>query len=206
MSKLTYKDFPKGSRQRKFMKACNLDLETGYSDVVYYKDYPELKTENGGDWCRSDGTIGSVYIINRIKVNNSPRSPTIGVQLIGFNKQPKNRQIPSEIRSHFEGKPCRVLNTLSNVQLDHKDGRYDEFSRDVKTSDFQPLHKTVNLAKRSHCKKCKETGIKFDATSLGYLTSQWVGEPEYSGSCIGCYWYDPKTFNTEISKNYEKTR
>jgi len=77
---------------------------------------------------------------------------------------------------------------------------------DLDEQDCQPFHTVVNKAKRQHCKQCKETGIRYDATQLGYSVSQYIGPDEYKGSCIGCYWYDPNEFNKQISKDYNKKK
>jgi type II restriction enzyme len=70
-------------------------------------------------------------------------------------------------------------------------------------SDFQPLSKAVNGAKRTHCNRCKDTGFRFDAKLLGYSESFLQGDQK-SKTCVGCYWYDPHKFNQVISKDFEK--
>lgn len=72
-----------------------------------------------------------------------------------------------------------------------------------KLEDFQPLSKTANDAKRQHCKKCIETGKRYDAKKLGYKESYILGT-ENSKTCVGCYWHDPKKFNEKISENFNK--
>ena len=97
---------------------------------------------------------------------------------------------------------CVVLDT-SNPECDHKDGRLDDPRlSDVKRqtiSDFQPLSHAANAAKRQHCKSCRETGKRFDARKLGYKMAQIKGDEDYNGTCVGCYWYDPKKFNEMAS-------
>ena len=88
-----------------------------------------------------------------------------------------------------------------------KDGMKDDWRLNdkemQKIEDFQPLSKTANDAKRQHCKKCLETGKRYNAKKLGYSESYTFGN-EKSKTCVGCYWYDPIAFNKEISKNFEK--
>lgn len=74
-----------------------------------------------------------------------------------------------------------------------------------KQSDFQPLSKAANDAKRSHCAKCIKTGKRYDATSLGYSQGFILGD-ENTKTCQGCYWYDPKYFNKIISTDYKKDK
>ena len=72
-----------------------------------------------------------------------------------------------------------------------------------KLKDFQPLCKTANDAKRSHCKQYKETHKRYDAKQLGYSYS-FTRVDENSPVCDGCYWNDPYEFNQEISENFIK--
>jgi hypothetical protein len=64
--------------------------------------------------------------------------------------------------------------------------------------DFQPLSKAANNAKREHCKKCKESGVRFDAKNIGYPVSQYKGNTKYQGTCVGCYWYSPSDFRDKL--------
>jgi hypothetical protein len=102
----------------------------------------------------------------------------------------------------YKDKRCVVLD-VSNVEVDHKDGRRDDprlsNMSTQKMQDFQALSKCVNNAKRQHCKTCRDTNIRYDARKLGYKMPQYKGGMEYKGSCIGCYWYDPFEFNQNIT-------
>ena len=161
--------------------------------------YASLLFGNGGDWARTDGSLGKRYNVVRHKEYGNAISH---VELQGYNKQPKERPIGKPVRDALAGQRCVVLATRSKVQVDHKDGRYD--NRTVSNvaqqtvADFQPLSQAVNYAKRQHCKRCKETGERFDAKLLGYTVSQIKGNGKYRGTCVGCYWYDPKAFNASL--------
>ncbi|GAA9622575.1 hypothetical protein HpVa125_12540 [Helicobacter pylori] len=81
----------------------------------------------------------------------------------------------------------------TQIEIDHKDGRND---------DFQALCKACNDKKRQICRKCKESGYRFDATKIpGNRYPFYEGAIEYDG-CVGCYQYDPiqyrKTCNDRI--------
>ena len=93
------------------------------------------------------------------------------------------------------------------IECDHKDGMKNDLSVAIKESqklsDFQALSKAANDAKRQHCKNCRTTGERYDAKRLGYKVSFTHGD-EHSKVCVGCYWYDPKKFNEEISSSFEK--
>ena len=95
----------------------------------------------------------------------------------------------------------------NDIQVDHKDGRYTDprvmNQQSQALSDFQALSRAANSAKRGHCRDCKETGVRFDARILGYSHSQWIGEPEYNGTCVGCFWYDPFEFNARVSRDFK---
>lgn len=163
--------------------------------------YSELAFGNGADWARSDGAFGKQYNIVRHKENG--RAIT-HIEIQGKNKNPKiNRGVKKEIKDFFKDKKCAVLAISSNAEIDHKDGRYDDPSvsknSTQKIEDFQLLNKTVNNAKRQHCKKCKNTKQRFDAKTLGYPASQIKGNGIYRGTCIGCYWYDPQEFNKAMN-------
>lgn len=199
--------YKKDSKNWIFLEICNLDYSNGYSELVPADVLEEhgLKTTNGGDWCRTDGTLGKYFNIERVK----EKGRIVGVQLMGYKKNNFSNKIDNKIRESYAEENCRVLAVGGKfIEIDHKDGRKDDFGMPEQQSldDFQPLHRNANIAKRQHCKKCKETNIRFDAKLLGYSVSQWIGNERYNGSCIGCFWYDPVEFNTKISQDYVKTR
>ncbi|BAW73947.1 ulcer-associated gene restriction endonuclease [Helicobacter pylori] len=94
----------------------------------------------------------------------------------------------------------------TQIEIDHKDGRKDDLRvSDLNTQtfdDFQALCKACNDKKRQICKKCKESGYRFDATKIpGNRYPFYEGAIEYDG-CVSCYQYDPiqyrKTCNDRI--------
>lgn len=199
--------FTKDSAADRFCRIANVDWSVGYSELVNINVLNDnsLSMGNGGSWCRSDGPLGKIFNITRIK----EKGTIVAVKLDGFNKNHKAQIISTEIRNHFKGDKCVVLYINSGfIEIDHKDGRKDNLSVDINQNieDFQPIHKTVNVAKRDHCGKCIESGVRFDATVLGFKYPQWIGPEEYSGSCVGCYWFDPFVFNGMISEQYEKDK
>jgi hypothetical protein len=201
--------FKVGSKARIFLDIANVD-EDGFSDMVPREIFEKcgLNTTNGGDWCRTDGPLGKKYNVYREHANGKPNGKIIGVQLQGHIKNTFERKTHKIIKTLFKKSPCVVLAITSGyMEIDHKDGRYDAYGKlSTDVADYQPLHKCVNDAKRTHCRKCKETGIRFDARILGFSVSQYKGRSEYSGSCIGCYWYDPIEFNKNVSVSYKSTR
>ncbi|MCL2519518.1 MAG: hypothetical protein FWE37_00740 [Spirochaetaceae bacterium] len=194
----------KKSKKDLFLQLANPD-EDGFSHEVsveeFIGEYAELKLGNGGSWCRDDSSLGNEFNIVRLK--NGSKITTI--RLEGKKKQKINKAIRNDITKAISLQRCVVLAT-SKPEVDHKDGRYDDNTvANLNTQDishFQPLSKAANNAKRQHCKNCKDSGVRFDATKLGYSKPVLKGGTNYNGSCIGCYWYDPKKFNEGMSKNF----
>ena len=189
------------TKSKLFLELAGGVDEHGFSRKVsvdeFIGKYQPLAFGNGADWARSDGSLGKRYNIRRYKEGKGNK--ITHVELHGLNKTPKHRGISSKVRKYIKGKRCVVLG-VSEVQPDHKDGRYDDSNvaniNTQKTTDFQPLSPTVNMAKRQHCKKCKQTNKRFDAKQLGYPVSQIKGDGDYTGTCVGCYWHDPIAFNS----------
>lgn len=181
-----------------FSKAIGIDF---LSDI-----HPSFRTNNGGAWCRSDqGYLGKKYIIDRQHTSGMISS----VKLDGFNgnKVEKFRGIKKSIAEELSKQRCVILDISQNIEIDHKDGKYTNWKNisdeTQEKSDFQPLCKTANIAKRQHCKKCKETGKRYNAMALGYKEGFILGT-EDSQTCVGCYWHDPAYFNKTISKDFVK--
>ncbi len=170
--------------------------------------HPDFESTNGCQWARSDNSyLGKKYIINRPKT----KGKVSAIKLDGANNKSikRNRSIKSEIVNSISKKRCSILDVGTNIEIDHKDGHYDVLTnQDIATqkeSDFQPLSKAANDAKRSHCKKCVVSGKRYNATALGY-THGFIFGDEDTKTCQGCYWYDPKYFNKIISKDYKKSK
>ncbi|MBE8220914.1 MAG: restriction endonuclease [Alphaproteobacteria bacterium] len=190
------------SKTELFLELAKPNKE-GFSRAVNVNEfkgkYATLILGNGGSWCRSSGSLGRKYNVRRNKKGNKIES----IELHGLNKNPIGKNIPKEIHKTITARRCVVLNT-SNVECDHKDGRLDDPRLNdpdrVTLDDFQPLSEPANKAKRQQCKTCRNTGKRFDARVLGYNKGQVRGNGIYTGTCVGCYWYDPLFFNQEISK------
>lgn len=170
--------------------------------------HPGFESSNGCQWARSDGSyLGKKYKIKRPQKGGK----VFAVRLDGpnANSVKKHRGIQQDIRAEISKQRCVVLDVGSSIEVDHKNGKYDELSNieleNQKIDDFQPLSKAANDAKRQHCKDCIKTGKRYDARRLGYKEG-WVVGDENTSPCIGCYWYDPKRFNQLISKDYKKEK
>lgn len=184
--------------------------EEGISPVIAIEDLVKLnihfRTRNGCNWARSDTSpLGKRYQISRIKLKRRIEY----VQLIGLNNKEKNHNIRKDILNEVSKKPCVVLAINQNIEVDHKNARYNNLkvmnSKTQNVDDFQPMSKAVNDAKRQHCKNCAKAGKRFDARVLGFSVGWINGNENYIDSpdgCVGCYWHDPQKFCAEISKNY----
>jgi hypothetical protein len=122
-------------------------------------------------------------------------------RVLGTHSKNSNRGIRSDIVKVIRNQPCAMLKTKANIEVDHKNGRYnDERVLNLNTqniNDFQPLCKTINNIKRESCKKCKLTGERFDAKIYGFLISNLNGESIHNGNpegCKGCFFYDVEYF------------
>jgi hypothetical protein len=206
--------FKKHSEEWKFLNICELDEKTGISKVVSEDLLSEYNLtdfrrgrSNGSTWNRTDAGLGRYFKVKNIKgvSKKSKTFRTVGVQLDGYRKNFHNNNINSEIVDKICKQPCSVLAINSQIECDHKDGRKDDYglAENQGENDFQPLHKSVNDAKRTHCKVCKDTGLMFDATILGFPMPTLTSSREYKGSCIPCYWNDTKEFIKEMTKKEE---
>ena len=191
-----------------FLQAAQPD-ENGKTRLWLYSElealYPgvEFQTKNGGDWNRSDGQLKEFIVIRE-----KDKGRSIGIRLDGYRDSSIERRVRSDIYKAIRKQRCRVVDVSGeNIECDHKDGRYNsETYGDVNNQqedDFQPLLRNVNLSKRTHCKICEETNERYDAKRLGYSVGWITGGSNYSGTCVGCYWYDPRKFNQVVSKDFK---
>lgn len=181
--------------------------ELGNSETFFFEnlkpEHIKLHPNNGVHW---DRQLRRYFKVKYEK----EKGATIGYKLIGYNLEDvtKNRQIRPDIREAFKGVPC-VHCWLPNKdhtkhEIDHKNGRYNHeevFKYESQDIDqFQSLCRPHNLYKRSCCKKCKETNIRFDATFYGFPVPVTFGKVTYEESvgCKGCYLYDPYEFRSSF--------
>ena len=189
-----------------FLKLAKPD-ENGYSRWVYVEEfvgeYAALKFGNGMSWARKESALAKKYIIETNK-NLTSGNSVDAIRLAGFNSDNSSQYISAAIKKVIKSQRCVILGT-SNPEVDHKNGMKNESrvmqNEDQKLSDFQPLSKAANDAKRQFCKECRETGIRYDAKLLGYPVSYYFGGATHHGeetACIGCYWYDPLEFKRHL--------
>jgi hypothetical protein len=198
------------TKSEKFLSLseANFDPITGTTNKVSNETLEKygLGFSNGGSWVRKSSSLAKKFIVKLFKEEKGNRITAI--QLMGFNKAPKFSQyIPKIVKDSLKGKQCCFCGTSSgDMEIDHKDGRKENITDVGKLSanDFQPSCKHCNDVKRQRCFECKETGIRFDAKEKGYSVSVVEGNLLYEGSCVGCYYYDPISFNNKFYKKENK--
>ncbi|MDD3739300.1 MAG: hypothetical protein PHP31_08425 [Lentimicrobiaceae bacterium] len=190
--------------------------EKGVSRWVYVSEfvdkYKSLQLGNGGSWCRKSSTLARKYNVEFEK--GLTKGNTIdAIRLNGFNEEPVfNQYIRKDIKDYYSEKKCVMLGikgTSENtrIEIDHKNGRKDchrvSNTKLQKLSDFQPLSKAANDAKRQICKECKKTDKRWSARNiLGNPFDFYEGDENYSEDlgCVGCYQYDPVEYRKSSVK------
>jgi len=207
---------------------------------LFIGEYSSLKNGNGGGWCRLDGSFGKKFKVYTIKNNGKIsyswnksieeeseiilkknkieftlcKSNTIKfIGIFGIKDiDDTTRKIREDIRNEIL-KHCCVVCGNSNVEVDHKNGLYNN-KRVLKIStqtldDFQPLCRHCNDQKRESYTKMKTTNKRFKATSIPQLSVFNIdftsGNEDYNitnpDTMIGTYWYDPIDFMRKMLNN-----
>lgn len=197
------------SKSELFLELANPD-ENGCSRWVETSEftgkYERLKLGNGLDFGRKESPLAQKYIIEKDKKRTTGNGID-AIRLNGFREEdPYTQYIRPEIKKEIKKQRCVILGT-SDPEVDHKNGMKNEGrvmkNEDQQLSDFQPLGKAANDAKRQCCKECRESGIRFDAKTLGYPMSYYAGGTTHNmeeDACIGCYWYDPIEFKKHLKQ------
>lgn len=191
-----------------FLKLAQPD-ENGESRWVYVTEfvgeYATLKFGNGASWARKESTLAKNYKIEFDK-SITPGNGIDALRLTGRNEDNFSQYISAAIKKKIKSQRCVVLGT-SNPEVDHKNGMKNESrvmqNEEQKLTDFQPLSKAANDAKRQYCKECRKSGIRYDAKLLGYPMSYYSGTANHNHeetACIGCYWYDPLEFKRHLTE------
>lgn len=174
--------------------------------------YASLSFGNGGHWCRDDGPFGRKFVVEKDK-SLTPGNSIDAIRINGLRTDSNGSQtIRTDIKRFYKNKPCEVLATAHNIEVDHKNGRKDNPRvmniETQKLEDFMPLTKAANDAKRKHCNRCRDTGKRFDAKRLGYPISYWTGDEnrvdDPETGCIGCFWYDPYEFRKHLKEKTDE--
>ena len=184
------------SAAARFVEMADVDGK-GFSRKIGIDELKEagLGLGNGGGWCRDTSKFGKTFNVRRYKEGGR----IVAVQLHGFKQVPRGSAIPAAIAREVKKMRCPVLGS-GKPECDHKDGwKVDPAVVSTPTvDDFQPLSKAANVAKREHCKRCWATRQRFRASTLGFPIDHILGNGEYVGSCVGCYWHDVRAFHENV--------
>jgi len=188
------------SKAKNIIKIMNPDKTTGTSDWWKIKDLEKLVgyalTGNGAADLQNDRGVGKFHTIQK-QYSTNPRAIE-SVRLTGFAPHHQNKAatyIPQAVRKWFKGYSCAVCNTTSKIEIDHRDGNKQPIK--AITTDFQALCTHCNKVKREKCKKCKTTGLRFDAKNMGFKKSWTIGNKTFqprTPRCKGCFWENPQDF------------
>lgn len=206
------------SKWRIFVKIANPD-DTGVSEWLHLDELPSvLHFGNGRDWIRDNAPIHNCF---NVQYKRGKRGKIIALKLDGFLKEDDlltiSNYIPKKIKDYFNGGKCVVSGASHKpMEVDHKIGakRFQD-PNDPRLKDkyyYQSMSKSLNDAKRQHCKKCQLTKRRFDARTLGFNMSYTAGseilevedDKKFSfpdNPCYGCYWYDPVEFRKALTLN-----
>lgn len=216
-----------------FLKISKFNgLESEFVNITLIK---ELKLGNGGSWCRFDGKIGIYKVVTvkgnktyryswgltkkeKIRIDNDiikldfdfpiKKNSIIYVKIYGLNDEFFiNKTIRKDIIKFYIDKPCVSCGTFSNIEIDHKNGLYNDkrvMTLETQTiNDFQPLCKHCNCVKREFVKKSKLNGF-------------WIPPPppfmkfykkeKFGDSMENIYWYDPIKFTELFLQNIQENK
>ena len=125
-------------------------------------EYIDLYFENGFSWGRASSPLAQKYNVE-VDKSLTPWNTIDAIRLNGFNTESFWTQaIRKDIWNYYATQRCVVLDTWK-PEVDHKNGwKNSERVMNLETqefSDFQPLSKAANDAKRQHCKNCRKTWI-----------------------------------------------
>ncbi len=201
-----------GSKNKKiretFFEISKTDRQTGWGKKIHISEFKgkiEI-TNNGVQWIRPSAGPEKIKAWPETGKGNR----RVWFQAQGFHLQNKeDRPISSKILKIVKKKRCVVTllkpSKENQIECDHKNGRYnDERIKKLDTQtvdDFQPLHESMNKKKREACKKCTNTGTRFDAKEFGYKKSYIKGNKKHDGTingCEGCFWYDVLEFRSNL--------
>jgi len=202
MRKLKYQDIVK--------KLFNPD-DKGFSRVVNVTEIKAagIKWEKNGNM--REGRPPNIdrshkYMWNETRKNpENKRSEILSLQMVGLNssKFAVKNNINPKIKEYFRHiKICNFsllpLNE-GNSEIDHRWGyknhkKYN-YIQDIslqKVSDFQVIHRSLNLIKREKCKKCRNTKIRPAHPEKEFI----VGTKKLDdiNVCDGCYLAQPEKY------------
>lgn len=191
----------------------------GMSDWKTREELENTALALGNNGNTRHGIVYSVsqYIWEIKRKNDKCTGRIEKVRTIGINLDVNtNRPIGKDIRQYFKDSVCVVCGT-KDIIIDHKNDLYNDprvLNIETQTKDdFQPLCNSCNLRKRQVCKKSKDSGVRYKATSIpmlsifgiDYIEGNETLDISNPKAMVGTYWYDPKKFMTYIKSQLENS-
>ena len=146
-------------------------------------------------------------IIDKLKDYDGKCGCIIGLVVYGKrNLSLFNRPIRADIRKELSVKPCVVCGTTTGIEIDHKNGLYNDnrvlVTKTQVVNDFQPLCRHCNQVKRQSIVNTKKQGKRVPACiipsikhlGIDYTTGDEKYDPSDPNAMVGTYWYDPVDF------------
>jgi 5-methylcytosine-specific restriction endonuclease McrA len=240
---LTENVFSKTNKIDLFKELANFDHVLGISRFVnvdeFVDKYAELRFGNGGGWSRLDGDFGRKHKICIVKANGKKRfswnqseeeeftidaelssyifnkgTSIMLIKICGLQDLTSCRPIRKDIRDILSGYPCVVCGTNSQIEIDHKNGLYNDpqvlNSKTQSIDDFQPLCKHCNDQKRQTCVWQKKHNKRYPASMIPQLAIFGINYTEGDetfdetdiNALVGTYWYDPVEFIKKIKLQF----
>ncbi len=195
------------SKKELFLELSNPDknwVSRWVNITEFVWKYKDLQLWNWWSWCRKESSLAKEFIIEFNKKITSWNGID-AVRLNWFNDiDIWTQHIRKDIKDFYKSKRCVILDT-SKPEIDHKNGwKNSERVMNPKTqelSDFQPLSKAANDAKRQHCINCRKSWIRFDAKKLWYPISYYKWNEQHiwdENWCIWCFWFDTIEFRKKL--------
>ena len=187
-------------------RAMNINPGTGVSAWWEVADLEKLLgftlRGNGSPFFQMDRGLGVRYVLEKQRGNGNTLVSVRTTGFASYHQIHRASGTPLAVRSWLiDGSAlCSMCGTTSNLISDHKDGNKQPMD-EPDVHDYQPLCQHCNTVKREVCKKCRNTGVRFDARIIGYSIPWVEGTAKFqprTPRCRGCYWYSPTDFRKAL--------
>jgi hypothetical protein len=196
---------PRGATRRERVLALFLPDKSGRSRWVLVSEFAAAGlpwTKNGN--LRHGVAFGVDDVKWEARRAGGERSAVEALRMAGWDKAKKFSQaISAEVRSHFESVTTCNLSRLPvserDREIDHRYGHktHPDYvsaysTKPQNSSDFQVIHRALNLLKRQICVKCISTRERPPHPDLGFVE----GSSRHSARfpCRGCYLAEPERY------------
>ena len=167
-----------------------VDLEQFDADL--YHSTGKKSSGNGNTLIQNDRGLGAKFYVEKDKPIAKSSKQFTEFRLAGTKEETQKihrKTISASGRCVFCGRS-------SNLHADHKNGRHTG----IEDHEYQTLCQSCKTLKRERCRACAETGVRFDARSIGYNINWLSGDSLYNPrhGCLGCMWFDVEEFRRQL--------